>query len=545
MRKNLDRGAILRHLCRLYGRGLAVSAVAVAALVGCANTEESGGSGAPLAPGYVPPTPDSFCENSWAVCPDAAESDTDAKVGADGSEADGAAAGADGLLADGAQSDEGGADAAADGAGGAEDTLAEPSPIGGPCSTAADCAHAGAVCTEWPAGKSVCTVLDCADAGCPDGAACVQFDDQTWGCAPICEDSTTCRPGYFCKSVLSEAAPELRVCHAVELAAGGPAAFCTSHMNCQKELSCLADSFPKGYCAQAPCGPSAPCPGGTACVQIEPELSACLRVCDASKPCPGALAKLQECVELETTSGTLASVCAKGQTGKGLGEFCADADECLSGECLFLGDGICLGSGLPCASAADCDLGDTCLAQGGSGASACGKTCSADSPCPEETVCVPIGPTTGTCRRGCKGLADVLTCKAAQGERCLYGLPLGAPVGEGAYACARVPEGAAGAPCLPENASPCAAGLVCVGGGAGAQGMCVSTCGSTTPDGLQYCPWTTACASTGVTSGCIKLCPEQQKNCIPGFACECPSDFQCQVLQFAAPFVGEFCVQKP
>ncbi|MBM4394312.1 MAG: hypothetical protein FJ087_01320 [Deltaproteobacteria bacterium] len=129
-------------------------------------------------------------------------------------------------------------------------------PVGGPCSAAADCVGGGkASCVPekfsdgtagFPGGY--CIILDCSDtAPCPGGSECYQSEDADGNkftlCLEVCDAPSDCRPEYTCETF------------------GACWPGCTSDQDCPDGQLCGDD----GLCADAPCTENS-CGQGYKCV---------------------------------------------------------------------------------------------------------------------------------------------------------------------------------------------------------------------------------------------------------------------------------------
>ena len=72
--------------------------------------------------------------------------------------------------------------------------------IGDECSSNADCGQ-GRICDLSSRG-GYCTVTPCADESCPEGSACVEFENEESYCMAICSGNDDCRGGYSCDGSL-------------------------------------------------------------------------------------------------------------------------------------------------------------------------------------------------------------------------------------------------------------------------------------------------------------------------------------------------------
>ena len=387
--------------------------------------------------------------------------------------------------------------------------------IGAACEGDADCTDAGAVCTEWPAGSGFCTILQCdQQAICPGGSECVRLTKGSWGCAPACQGSPDCRPGYPCKQVFALDSLIVQTCHAVNSNAGKVASLCEVSSECQSQMACI-EAWNEGYCAVLGCSAAIPCPSKTSCVLQEEVGTACLKDCDPVNVCPGVPFDVQFCTATVDVFADPTDVCLPGSSPKPLGGFCTTDEGCLSGECNVTAVGLCSIAGEPCLHANDCPEGAFCDEETGFVQGTCAQSCSVESPCPEGHHCVPETPALGTCRPTCQGLADTFTCNASAGETCRAGIPL--DEADVAYACVVVVEGQTGSACG-SGGPACDGGALCLSGSSG--GMCTASCGGQTPAGVGFCPWTTACASFAGASQCTRLCPQGSVECTGGFTCE-------------------------
>lgn len=399
--------------------------------------------------------------------------------------------------------------------------------LGAACKIASDCVE-DLDCVDWKSDQGMCTVVGCgAGLSCPPGSLCTGFGAQIQGCSPFCESAGDCPPGYGCKAVFMPDGGFKRICHAVETGASGPAGTCKSHVECKGDATCVLQ-LPGGYCGNVGCDAANPCPVGTHCVGVENVGNMCLAACDAAKICPGVAVKLQVCAEMQDIVGKTVTVCAAGQTGKDIGDFCSQNNQCASGECKITANGKCVEGGNGCNSDDDCYVG-SCDLKPEYVVGTCVITCNAEKPCPPDTVCVPTSANQGVCRLACKSLSDVFTCDDQAGEACVFGIPLTDKDGTGAYACAAVSSGGMGTSCDPQSGQGCGDGYMCLAG-TGKNGMCVTSCGGKTPAGVDFCPWTGLCFSTGATTQCQKLCPKNKP------LVECPVGFGCKSFTFSSPF---------
>lgn len=399
--------------------------------------------------------------------------------------------------------------------------------LGAACTIASDCADE-LDCVDWKSDQGICTQIGCgAGLSCPPGSLCTPFGAQIQGCSPYCESAADCPSGYGCKAVFMPDGSYKRICHATETGAQGPAGTCKSNIQCKGDASCVLQ-LPGGYCANVGCDAANPCPAGTHCVDVENVGNICLAACDAAKICPGAAVKLQVCSENLDIFGQTVSVCAAGQTGKDIGDFCSQNNQCASGECKITANGKCVEGGNGCNSDNDCYVG-SCELKPEYVVGTCVISCDMNKPCPQDTVCVPTNAKEGVCRLACKSLSDVFTCDDQAGEMCVFGIPLTDKEGVGAYACAAVASGGMGTSCDAQTGQGCADGYMCLAG-TGTAGMCVANCGGKTPAGVDFCPWTGLCFSTGASTQCQKLCPKNKP------LVECPVGFGCKSFTFTSPF---------
>lgn len=72
--------------------------------------------------------------------------------------------------------------------------------IGDECSTNADCGQ-GRIC-DLSSRAGYCTVTPCEDRSCPEGSACVIFENEESYCMAKCDGRDDCRTGYICDDSL-------------------------------------------------------------------------------------------------------------------------------------------------------------------------------------------------------------------------------------------------------------------------------------------------------------------------------------------------------
>lgn len=91
-----------------------------------------------------------------------------------------------------------------------------PSPVGGPCETADDCADPGAICYADSLGGQptgfiggYCLIWECTDASCPAGSTCLEVtSDGGTACFASCAGATACpQLGYQCTAQSSTCWP--------------------------------------------------------------------------------------------------------------------------------------------------------------------------------------------------------------------------------------------------------------------------------------------------------------------------------------------------
>ena len=68
--------------------------------------------------------------------------------------------------------------------------------VGDECSTDLECGT-GLICDQYSY-DGYCTLEDCEYSGCPDGAHCITFEDETTYCMAACSSNNECRDGYAC-----------------------------------------------------------------------------------------------------------------------------------------------------------------------------------------------------------------------------------------------------------------------------------------------------------------------------------------------------------
>ena len=74
--------------------------------------------------------------------------------------------------------------------------------IGDECSTNADCGQ-GRIC-DLSSRAGYCTVTPCEGRSCPEGSACVIFENEESYCMAKCEGRDDCRTGYICDDSLGD-----------------------------------------------------------------------------------------------------------------------------------------------------------------------------------------------------------------------------------------------------------------------------------------------------------------------------------------------------
>lgn len=304
--------------------------------------------------------------------------------------------------------------------------------LGEKCSTNQDCKSPYFCQPVWGQGSMCSQVCNpSSSTSCPSGFVCVPYEGQNSGaCIPggpttksdgaACEASSECKSGY-CGTNPVDGSLECRQTCTV-----GEAGHCTKSQVCVpshgsassagacwgvddvgavnradtdgcdfdwqcKSGRCVLDQASGEQFCRAACSPAHPsCAAGTWCVELSPQVGACI---PGSPPPPPE--KLADGAICATNEECKSGVCAKpaGGTRTVCVTPCALADDtCPDGQvCVGSGDavwGACLPAalptGAPCEGPQDCSSG-LCL-DSGSG-SVCVQACSEGGICPCATTC--------------------------------------------------------------------------------------------------------------------------------------------------------------
>jgi hypothetical protein len=273
---------------------------------------------------------------------------------------------------------------------------AGPKPVGGGCSSNADCVD-GNCYTQAPGGY--CTQT-CGNGGtCPTGSTC----SLTLGgyCVQSCSATTDCRDGYSCQFGTCQAA----YCRSDFQCSGGQVCdlnqgVCVFHLSCQTNVDCKAgQSCQGGTCngtTAAACTSNSQCPSGETCGRTG--------VCSggtAASPAAGQIGA--------TCNGFGGGRCTQGPQPQCFGQnenfsggyctsSCQSDSQCgTSALCATLHDGngqqvpLCLRS---CGTNADCRPQYNCVSY--SGKSFCLNQCVSNADCPNPLTQT-CNVTTGLC----------------------------------------------------------------------------------------------------------------------------------------------------
>ena len=327
-------------------------------------------------------------------------------------------------------------------------------------------------------------------------------------------------------------------------AAGAVGAACGADAECREGGEPVCLSMAGGYCSVA-CGAQGgdDCSGETVCEALDTHTRYCLDGCltrNGNDDCRAGY-RCAERPDVANLDGESVGVCLPA---------CTVDTDCEAGRRSDADTGSCRLPGLravgePCLRAEECS-GALCALGAGFVGGMCSARCGpADSPCPENALCVAAG-ANPMCLRPCAADAD---CRADEGYRCrtvdgvnvcLPGCRTHADCPEDTHCEVRTGQCAAGAP----------RGAV-LGGACRADGDCrLGTCATDWPGGTctYPCPCpddaSVSCARSRVADRCVAPCASDA-DCRAGYVCDdaacqppCASDADCGAGRVCAVATG-------
>lgn len=376
--------------------------------------------------------------------------------------------------------------------------------VGSPCQKGDDCGD-GWTCIGWPGGY--CSLLDCANSSCPDGATCALVSGGNRACLADCAGGASCPSPdvQACKGLADEVTEETHfVCYGLAEGAGSIGSACLEPSDCQGPAVCEALT-PVGYCSLQGCEDGL-CPEGASCAKLD-GVYRCLRACAEVGECAGGQAGDQTCQTLKDPEKKPVDVCVPGLGDVKIGGACVNNIECASADCEILGAGRCSQTKKPCDHESDCLGAEFCTVGPAMMVGYCSGDCDLNALCTGAGFCVTTAALVkGRCRSACSGPGDTDTCPLLDGFKCTYGFPLG--IASGQYICHLQQPGDIGVPC--EQQSDCPTGSC----SAGTNGVCIMPCGAD-----LACPFPATCvAGTGAGSFCRAGCLSNA-DCASGQTC--------------------------
>ncbi|MCA9541426.1 MAG: hypothetical protein KC620_21160, partial [Myxococcales bacterium] len=245
---------------------------------------------------------------------------------------------------------------------------------------------------------TACTLLACAEdptedpeRGAPDGMFVITDDAARPDAQTADFDAGADSALTPDAEAMPDAAPDLAPDGPPPRGEAGPGEACATDNDCAEGVCLSEPGYPGGYCAITGCGPDAPCPNGTTCVDRD-EGPICAAAC-TDQDCRAGYA----CVDANG-----APVCLPGAPGAGRvdGLPCSRDDQCAGGDCIIdWPGGFC--TTVNCADRTNCARGDQAETDNrcfvANRPPFCVRMCVAPTDCRAGYVCEPVGQGLGVC----------------------------------------------------------------------------------------------------------------------------------------------------